>query len=110
MKAEHIAAVAALLGMLALAALSLTTRLSARENPYPLCSDTGQNALISGKITYINSTPGRTFIVVSYEINMQIVYYNAVNLTKGDYIQAKGRLNLYNGELKLIASDLRKLD
>ena len=71
--------------------------------------EVGSDVKLDGYIQKISSREGVTFITVNYSSPVQIILFTKedVSLNENDYVQVTGKIDKFQGEKEIIASNVR---
>lgn len=104
-----ICAFVAIAALIALFVMSRTAKPEQRQISQITCRDVGKRIIITGEVNYVKQMANSTFVYVSECSDFPILAYSSYDISRGDKIQAVGKIEQYNGDLELKADYLRVL-
>ncbi len=109
MEAYKINLIIAILGILTLFVIGEHMRFE-ELNITKIDSQAGHDIVLSGTIKDTKVMGKRTILTICNKTNIQVVVFNpSFNLTKGTYVQIKGKVQDYEGSLNIIAYEIKEI-
>ena len=94
-----------LIGIAVLYIITETIEVDELKDPY---TDLNKYVKITGIVTKVIHNKKTTFIDVTEPRKIQIVFFKNISLEKGDLIEARGNIEIYNDEYELVADRIVK--
>jgi DNA/RNA endonuclease YhcR with UshA esterase domain len=100
------AMITAILGLIAIALIAELTDIKEMSLGDAKQIDEGAMVKVTGTIERVSSKEGFSIITIAKEESMTIVFFDSINLTKGQSIEVTGKTREYEGENELVAEKI----
>jgi len=108
MKIAKLALITAILGIIILAVLANTLEPKSLEISKITNSKIGEFIKTEGTITAIKDSKIMNFNLADKDSEIRVLYFDKIDLTKGDQIEVIGKINQYYNSLQIEATKITK--